>query len=837
MFKSLFDAGYKELKRCRKIASKIMALESTIAVLSDEQLQAKTQYFKEEIKKGKTLDDILVEAFAVVREAASRVINKKPYFVQMVGGIVLHGGNVAEMRTGEGKTLTAVAPAYLNALAGSGVHIITVNEYLAGREVNGEIGDLFRWLGLTVGLNIRDLSQAEKQEQYNCDIVYSTNSELGFDYLRDNMAKTKDALVQQRGLNFALIDEVDSVLIDEARTPLIISGGAKSQANIYLSVDKLVKSLINDEYEVDIETRSVQLTNKGIERAEKFFNIKNLYDLEYVDLVHRINNSLKANYIFQNQVEYVVQNGEIALVDGFTGRILSGRQYSEGLHQAIEAKEGVEIQKESVTVATITYQNFFRMYNKLSGMTGTAKTEEEEFRNIYNMYVVEIPTNRPVIRDDRPDLLFVTKQDKFNALLKEVQERHTTGQPILIGTADVETSEVISNILSKAGLSHEVLNAKNHEREAEIVENAGLKGAITIATNMAGRGTDIKIDDEIKALGGLCVFGTERHEARRIDNQLRGRAGRQGDPGYSRFYTSTEDNLLLRFGGDNFKTRLEYIIKLNSSGDLTAPIESKMITKFVTSAQTKIEGQNFDSRKNVLKYDDVIRVQRELLYKQRMEIIKGEDIEEYAFTLLRQGIEKIIEPYIFDLGRNQFEIEDDKIANEFNTKYYGPNKVSIDELKNLDEKEIPNYLFNIGKDELMRKKETLPIEVYEAFLRNMLIKVVDSYWTTHIDKMSGLRQGVGLNSYAQLNPLQIYQAEGLQLFNKMTNDISLEIVRHLIRMQIRIEKPVDPMKGLSTNQADDNSYTKKPTINTQNVGRNDLCPCGSGKKFKYCHGR
>ncbi|MGM9971872.1 MAG: preprotein translocase subunit SecA [Anaeroplasmataceae bacterium] len=839
MFKKLFDSGLKELKRCKKIAQLVMNYDEEMQKLSDEELQAKTPYFKELLKNGKTLDDILPEAYAVVREAASRVIHKKPFFVQIVGGIILHGGNVAEMRTGEGKTLTAVAPAYLNALEGKGVHIVTVNEYLAGREVNGEIGDLFRWLGLTVGLNLRELTQQQKQEAYACDILYSTNSELGFDYLRDNMARDKDSLVQQRGLNTAIIDEVDSVLIDEARTPLIISGGSKDSPKIYTMVDKFVKKLTEEDYEIDLESKTIQLTNHGIEAAEKNFNIKNLYDLDNVNLVHRINNALKANYIFHNQVEYVVQDGEVLIVDSFTGRILKGRQYNDGLHQAIEAKEGVEIKQEMVTVATITYQNFFRMYHKLSGMTGTAKTEEEEFRDIYNMYVVEVPTNRPIQRIDAPDYLFLKAEYKWNALIEEVKARHEKGQPILIGTVSVDTSEMLSRKLQALGLKHEVLNAKNHEREAEIVEHAGELGAITIATNMAGRGTDIKINDEVKALGGLCVFGTERHESRRIDNQLRGRSGRQGDPGFSRFYTSCEDELLERFAGDSFKNKLQFAVSLNSEGDETKPLESRMFTKVMTQAQTRIEGANYDSRKNVLKYDDVIRVQRELLYGQRMQIIKGENIEEMAYKMMKEGIDQICDRYMEEVGRNKFNIDDQGIADAFNVKYYGDNSVDVEKLKTLDENEIRDYLFDVAKKELDEKRKLFPDDAFNGFVKYIVLRVVDQHWTSHIDKMSGLRQGIGLQSYGQQNPLTIYKAEGLKTFNKMTSDINEDVLRYLVRTKIRVEvQHEDPQKGLVTNQAGDDSRKAAPVINARKeIGRNDLCPCGSGKKYKYCCGR
>ncbi len=836
MFKKLFDSGLKELKKDRKIADKVFAYDEEMQKLTDDELKAKTPYFKELLKNGKTLDDILPEAYAVVREAASRVIGKKPFYVQVIGGIVLHGGNVAEMRTGEGKTLTAVAPAYLNALTGDGVHIVTVNEYLAGREANGEIGDLFRWLGLTVGLNLRDLTQQQKQEAYACDILYSTNSELGFDYLRDNMARDKASLVQQRGLKVAIIDEVDDVLIDEARTPLIISGGSKESPKIYQMVDLFAKSLTEDDYTIDLESKTIQMTPDGMAKAEKYFNVKNLYDLSNVNLVHRINNALKANYIFHNQVEYVVQDGEVLIVDSFTGRILKGRQYNDGLHQAIEAKEGVEIKQEMVTVATITYQNFFRMYSKLSGMTGTAKTEEEEFREIYNMYVVEIPTNRPVIRVDAPDFLFLKAEYKWNALIEEVKTRHEKGQPILIGTVSVDTSEMLSRKLQALGLKHEVLNAKNHAREAEIVEHAGEKGAITIATNMAGRGTDIKIDDEVKGLGGLCVFGTERHESRRIDNQLRGRSGRQGDPGFSRFYTSCEDELLERFAGDSFKNKLAMAVNLNSEGDETKPLESRMFTKVMTSAQVRIEGANYDARKNVLKYDDVIRYQRELFYNQRMQIIKGEDIEKMANTMMHTAIDQICDVYMEEVGHNKFNIDDQGLADIFNTKYYGDNMVNVEELRKLDEVEIRQYLFDIAQAEINKKKEIVPAESFDEFERSMVLRVIDMHWTSHIDKMSGLRQGIGLQSYGQQNPLTLYKAEGLKMFNAMTAEINEDVLRFLVRTKFKIE--VRPAEALVTNQGEDTSAPKKPVINARkDLGRNDLCWCGSGKKYKYCHGR
>lgn len=838
MFKKLFDSGYKELKRCEKIAKQVFSYEDEMAKFSDDELKAKTPYFKDLLKNGKTLDDILPEAYAVVREAAYRVIQKKPFFVQVCGAIAIHGGNIAEMKTGEGKTLTAVMPAYLNALSGNGVHIVTVNEYLAQREVDGEIGTVYRWLGLTVGLNIRDLSRQEKRDQYACDILYSTNSELGFDYLRDNMAVREEDLVQVRGLNYAIIDEVDSILIDEARTPLIISGGAKTSAVSYQAADSFVKSLSNEDYEIDIESKTIQLLESGVNKAEKQFNLKNLYELENVSLVHRINNALKANYIFTNGVEYMVQDGEVVIIDSFTGRVLKGRQYSEGLHQALEAKEGVEIKQETVTVATITYQNFFRMYKKLSGMTGTAKTEEEEFRNIYNMYVVEVPTNKPVIRKDMPDLLYCSMEAKINALVEEIKARHATGQPILVGTVSVESSEVISKRLTHEGIPHEVLNAKNHAREAEIVAVAGQKNAVTIATNMAGRGTDIKLGEGVRELGGLCVLGTERHESRRIDNQLRGRSGRQGDPGYSRFYTSSEDDLLKRFGSDTFKSRIDMAIRLANGGDTSLPLESKMFTKLVTNAQTRIEGANYDSRKNVLKYDDVIRKQRELFYDQRMHIIKDKTIEPIVNNLIKAGVENAAFAHMEQVGHGKYNINDEEITKEFNNQFFGQGAVDIGVIQTLDENQICDYLTDIAFKKLEEKKAMFEDEIYQEFLKVVVLRVFDTHWTEHIDKMSELRQGVSLQSYAQQNPFQIYQKEGVELFNKMMRNIETDVLKYLMRAQIRSNLEREEVnKNTVTNDSKGGEIKRAPQKNLVTVGRNDLCPCGSGKKYKYCHGR
>ena len=857
--KKLLDSGYKEMKRCDKLATKIEALDGEMQKLTDDQLKAKTPYFKELLKNGKTLDDILVEAYAVAREAAYRVSGMKAYHVQLVGACAIHGGNIAEMKTGEGKTLTAVFPAYLNALSGRGVHIVTVNEYLAGRETNGIIGDIYRFLGLTVGLNLRELTREQKQEAYRCDIMYSTNSELGFDYLRDNMVPSINDVTQVNGLNYAIIDEVDSILIDDARTPLIISGPTKDDNGLYEKADSFVKTLTTDDYDIDVESRTITLTPSGVAKGEKFFRVKNLYDVEHVMLVHRINNALKAVYIFSDGKEYVVQDGQVLIVDASTGRILKGRQFSEGLHQAIEAKEGVEIKKETITVATITYQNFFRMYNKLSGMTGTAKTEEEEFRNIYNMYVVEVPTNRPVIRDDEPDLLFLTPEYKFKAMIEEIKERHAKGQPILIGTANVETSELVHGMLDAEHLPHEVLNAKNNEREAEIISHAGEIGAITLSTNMAGRGTDIKLAPGVKELGGLAVLGTERFESRRIDNQLRGRAGRQGDPGYSRFFISCEDDLIQRFGGDQFKNRLAMCIRWMSDGDESKPLENKMLTKLVTMAQTKIEGINFDSRKNILKYDDVIRRQRETFYEERQEVIKAERLDEIIKKMMHKAIENTVEDFI-ESGK----FDDDKLAQMFNERLYRPNMVDVNVIREYDDdQDIIEYLYKIACEDLDKRiafiRELLEKLVPEEIkaenpnvieenvmiqLKRVVLPVLDRNWREHIDDMAGFRQGIHLQSYAQTDPLELYQREGYAKFERLMKKINEEVLITAMHTSFGVQrreapKEEDPMKGLSTNQ--DMSTVKKaePVVNDKkfaNVGPNDPCPCGSGLKYKFCHG-
>lgn len=803
----LFDSTKKAVKKYNKVAHKIMALEDTMKAMSDEALKNQTKIFKDRIKNGETLDDILVEAFATVREASKRVTGLTPYFVQLVGGMSIHDGNIAEMRTGEGKTLTAVLPAYLNALNGDGVHIVTVNEYLAKREAEGEIGDLFRFLGLTVGLNIRDLDREGKKAAYACDIMYSTNSELGFDYLRDHMVLYHKDMVAQRGYPYAIIDEVDSILIDEARTPLIISGPAKQTQNLYQQSDRFVKSLSDHEYELDVEANTVELTPEGIAKAESLFNIENLYDLSHVSLLHHINNALKANFTMFRDKEYMVVEGEVLIIDQFTGRVLKGRQFSEGLHQALEAKENVEIKKETVTVATITYQNFFRMYKKLSGMTGTAKTEEDEFVEIYNMSVIEIPTNKPVIREDAKDYFFVTAEEKYQALIEEIKRRHEIGQPILIGTIAVETSEFLSMELRKHRINHEVLNAKNHEREAEIVAKAGQKGAVTIATNMAGRGTDIKLGEGVVELGGLAVLGSEKHDARRIDNQLRGRSGRQGDPGFSRFYLSAEDELMVRRGGDRFRTIIETLQRAQATGE---PVTSKMITSLITGAQKRSEGVNSEIRKNVLRYDDVLRVQREIIYAERTSILTKETVEEEVIKFIETIVEAEIDEFIIPHGRNKFEIKDEAIVHHFESFLIPKGMVKIEDVNEMDEVEIVNHYKDLAIKLLVSKKEVVPQEVYNEFLKVIMLRVIDTYWMRHIDAMSELRQGVRLQSYGQQNPLIIYQKEGKRMFDEMRYNISKDIARYaaLGRIELNVSREA-VVKNTSTNQGEDASKQKR----------------------------
>ena len=835
MFGKLFDPTYKEFKKCSKVAEAVVALEDEYKKLTDEELKAKTPEFKKRLEKGETLDDIMVEAFATAREAASRVLGLTPFKVQIIGAAAMHFGNIAEMKTGEGKTLTSVLVAYLNALPGKGVHIVTVNEYLASRDAT-EMGEVHKFLGLTVGLNLRELDSEQKREQYYCDITYSTNSELGFDYLRDHMVLYKEQMVQRPEMNFAIVDEVDSILIDEARTPLIISGGEKKGPNLYVQANSFAKCLHQEDYEIDVKDRHVALTESGMSKAEKYFNVDNLYDVKNVAIVHHINNALRANYIMEKDKDYVVHEGAIVIVDPFTGRLMVGRQWSDGLHQAIEAKENVQIKKETRTLATITYQNYFRMYKKLAGMTGTAKTEEEEFRNIYNMFVVEIPTNVPVIRIDEPDLIFRSMKAKYLAIAKDIKERHEKGQPVLVGTISIESSELLSNLLKRNGIPHSVLNAKQHEREAEIIAKAGQKGSVTIATNMAGRGTDIKLGEGVRELGGLAVIGTERHEARRIDNQLRGRSGRQGDPGYSRFYLSAQDELMIRFGGDRFERLLGMIANPDADGYET-PLESKMFSRFVESAQKKVEGANYDSRKNVVEYDEVLRKQREVIYGQRKDILFLDDMEPTIRKMIKNVVKRNIGGYIVHEKKNS-EVDAVRFMNEFASKFFNRGKITIDEVEGLNEEQLSELIENKFIEELENKKTQVPNEVFQEFLKVVLLRVVDSHWMDHIDQMSNLRQSIGLQSYAQINPLREYQQIAFETFNDMIATINDEVVLNVNRVILRENlQREEQAKVTGTNAGADETAKRKPVVNKdKKVGRNDPCPCGSGKKYKYCCG-
>lgn len=776
-FKSLLSGDKKVLKNAEKIAHQIDALKDQIRALSDEELKQKTYEFKHRLSEGETLDDILVEAYAVAREAAYRVIGEFPYIVQLMGGIILHNGDIAEMRTGEGKTLTAILPAYLNALSGKGVHVITVNEYLAERDANW-MGEIHRFLGLSVGTNLRQLTASQKRLAYECDITYTTNAEVGFDYLRDNMVKRVQDRVL-RPLNFALIDEVDSILIDESRTPLIISGGQRDGAKLYEQADRFAKKLNEGvDYVIDVKSRSVQLTEQGVAKGEKTFNVPNLYDIEQTSLLHHINNALKANYIMIKDIEYVVQDNQVIIVDQFTGRLMEGREYSDGLHQAICAKENVTIKQESVTLATITYQNFFRLYSKLSGMTGTAKTEEEEFLEIYNMRVIEIPTNRPIMRVDEQDLIFGTRKAKFEALIDLVKELHEKGQPVLVGTVAVETSEYLSMMMSQRKIKHEVLNAKNHAREAQIIENAGRKGAVTIATNMAGRGTDIKINDEVKALGGLAVLGSERHESRRIDNQLRGRAGRQGDPGFSRFFVSFEDDLLLRYGSERFAGVTSQL------GDVA--IENKVLTKQIGSAQQRVEGINFDIRKNLLGYDDVLREQREIMYEQRNDILDNDDIRGMIHTMFKRVLSNLIASNTdYESKNNQVDIEG--LYEGLVKLGLSSDKLSKESLFGLDPEALEEVIVDHAWSNYVNKIAEVK-DQFERVERDMALTIIDRHWIDHIDAMSKLREGIHLRSYAQEKPLQAYVNEGYEMFDEMLTQIAHDIVAFCVNVKIEFRQ-------------------------------------------------
>lgn len=832
ILKTIIENDKGEIRRLEKMADKVFKYEDQMAALTDDQLKAKTVEFKERYQNGESLDSLLYEAFAVVREGAKRVLGLFPYKVQVMGGIVLHHGDVPEMRTGEGKTLTATMPVYLNALSGKGVHVVTVNEYLSERDAT-EMGELYSWLGLSVGINLATKSPMEKKEAYECDITYSTNSEIGFDYLRDNMVVRAENMVQ-RPLNYALVDEVDSILIDEARTPLIVSGAnAVETSQLYHMADHYVKSLNKDDYIIDVQSKTIGLSDSGIDRAESYFKLENLYDIENVALTHFIDNALRANYIMLLDIDYVVsEEQEILIVDQFTGRTMEGRCYSDGLHQAIEAKEGVPIQDETKTSASITYQNLFRMYKKLSGMTGTGKTEEEEFREIYNIRVIPIPTNRPVQRIDHSDLLYASIESKFKAVVEDVKARYQKGQPVLVGTVAVETSDYISKKLVAAGVPHEVLNAKNHYREAQIIMNAGQRGAVTIATNMAGRGTDIKLGEGVRELGGLCVIGTERHESRRIDNQLRGRSGRQGDPGESQFYLSLEDDLMKRFGSERLKGIFE---RLNMSEEA---IESRMLTRQVEAAQKRVEGNNYDTRKQVLQYDDVMREQREIIYAQRYDVITADrDLAPEIQSMIKRTIERVVDGH----ARAKQDEKLEAILNFAKYNLLPEDSITMEDLSGLSDKAIKEELFQralkVYDSQVSKLRDE---EAVKEFQKVLILRVVDNKWTDHIDALDQLRNAVGLRGYAQNNPVVEYQAEGFRMFNDMIGSIEFDVTRLMMKAQIHEQERPQAERHISTTATRNiaaHQASMLEDLDLSQIGRNELCPCGSGKKFKNCHGK
>ena len=834
ILRTIIENDKGELRKLEKMANKVIAYSDQMAALSDEELKAKTDEFKQRYQNGESLDDLLYEAFAVVREGAKRVLGLYPYPVQIMGGIVLHHGDVPEMRTGEGKTLTATMPVYLNALAGEGVHVVTVNEYLTERDAT-EMGELYSWLGLSVGINLAAKSPAEKREAYACDITYSTNSEIGFDYLRDNMVVRAENMVQ-RPLNYALVDEVDSILIDEARTPLIVSGPVSSETNqLYHMADSFVKSLNKDDYIIDVPSKTIGLSDSGIDKAESYFKLDNLYDIENVALTHFIDNALRANYIMILDIDYVVsEEQEILIVDQFTGRTMEGRRYSDGLHQAIEAKEGVPVQDETKTSASITYQNLFRMYKKLSGMTGTAKTEEEEFRETYNIRVIPIPTNRPIARIDHEDLLYPSLESKFKAVLEDVKERHLKGQPVLVGTVAVETSDYLSKKLVAAGIPHEVLNAKNHYREAQIIMNAGQRGAVTIATNMAGRGTDIKLGEGVRELGGLCVIGTERHESRRIDNQLRGRSGRQGDPGESQFYLSLEDELMRRFGSERIKAVLDRF-KLSEEESV---IKSKMFTRQVEAAQKRVEGNNYDTRKQVLQYDDVMREQREIIYAERHDVITANrDLAPEIHAMIKRTIDRFVD------GNSRAPQEEKLDSILYFAKYnlVPEESISLSDLQGLSDEEIKASLYEraleVYNSQIAKLRDE---EAVREFQKVLILRVVDNKWTDHIDALDQLRNAVGLRGYAQNNPVVEYQSESFRMFNDMIGSIEFDVTRLMMKAQIHEQERPRTEHNIVTTATRNISAQESDLpadVDLAKVGRNELCPCGSGKKFKNCHGR
>ncbi|URN96123.1 MAG: preprotein translocase subunit SecA [Candidatus Pristimantibacillus lignocellulolyticus] len=831
LVKKIFgDFNEKEVKRLTKIVEQINEMEPQYLALSDEQLQAKTGEFQERVAKGEDLTDLLPEAFATVREASKRVLNMRHFDVQLLGGMVLHEGKIAEMKTGEGKTLVATLPVYLNALAGKGVHVITVNGYLAERD-SILMGQLYNFLGLTVGCNLHGLTHAQKQEAYACDITYGTNNEFGFDYLRDNMVLYKEQMVQ-RPLFFAIIDEVDSILVDEARTPLIISGQAAKSTELYDAAQRLVSRMVPEEdFTIDIKLRNVMLTEAGVTKGERAFGIENLFDHANVTINHHIQQALKANNIMKRDVDYVVENDEVIIVDEFTGRLMAGRRYSDGLHQAIEAKENLKVQNESMTLATITFQNYFRMYRKLGGMTGTAKTEEEEFRKIYGLDVIQVPTNRSMIRKDLPDVVYKTVKGKFKAVVEEIVERHKTNQPVLVGTISIENSEVLSEMLKRRGVQHKVLNAKFHAEEAEIITRAGQPGSVTIATNMAGRGTDILLGDNVAGNGGLHIIGTERHESRRIDNQLRGRAGRQGDPGSSQFYLSLEDELMRRFGAENIMTMMDRL-----GLDEDQPIESRMITRAVESAQKRVEGNNFDTRKVVLQYDDVMNQQREVIYKQRRDILESENIRDEVMNMIKPVIERTVDAHCIEDIPEDWDLQ--SVIEFVQANLLDEGALTRDDIWGKEKSEIVDVIYNKVAAAYDVREEQLGETTMREFEKVVVLRAVDSKWMDHIDAMDQLRQGIHLRAYGGTDPLREYQFEGFEMFHGMVESIQEEVSKYI--MKARVESNLERqevVKGqTSSTSGGGEDAVKKPVRRDDRVGRNDMCPCGSGKKYKQCHG-
>ncbi|MFB4164569.1 preprotein translocase subunit SecA [Alteribacillus sp. JSM 102045] len=831
--KVIGDTNQRSLKKLQKTVDEIESYAEEMKQLTDDHLQAKTEEFKERYNNGESLEKMLPEAFAVVREASTRVLGLTPFRVQLMGAIVLHDGDIAEMKTGEGKTLVATMPVYLNAIAGKGVHVVTVNDYLAGRD-SETMGELYRFLGLSVGLNQKGMTKEEKREAYLADITYGTNNEFGFDYLRDNMVLYKEKMVQ-RPLHFAVVDEVDSILIDEARTPLIISGSVEQSTKLYMAADAFVRRLkLDEDYTYDEKTKNVQLTEEGVNKAEQAFQIDNLFDQKHVQLIHHINQALKAHVSMHRDTDYVVDEGQVVIVDQFTGRLMKGRRYSDGLHQAIEAKEGLQVQKESMTLASITFQNYFRMYDKLAGMTGTAKTEEEEFRNIYGMNVTAIPTNKPIIREDKPDMIYKSREGKFKAVAEKIEELYKSGQPVLVGTVSVDTSELVSRMLKKRKVPHNVLNAKNHENEAKIIEDAGQKGAVTIATNMAGRGTDIKLGDGVTDIGGLYVIGTERHESRRIDNQLRGRSGRQGDPGASQFYLSMEDELMRRFGSDNMRGMME---RLGMEED--QPIESKLVSRAVEQAQKRVEGHNFDARKQILQYDDVMREQRDIIYAQRMEVLESDDLSKIVKNMIKSVVERAVALHTPESTvPEDWDLE--ALVNYLKGTVLAADDISEKDVKGLEPEEITELVLEKVYARYEEKEEEMTAETMREFERVIMLRAVDRKWMNHIDQMDQLRQGIHLRAYGQNDPLREYKFEGFNMFEEMVESIEEEVATYVMKAQVRnnLEREeVAEGKAVHGDNTERQNTKRRPIRKTENVGRNQPCPCGSGKKYKHCHGR